>query len=85
MDLDYNATIGYYVVESNDTWVYDVDIFLGDELIAVVGFSPRQKTGALYWQAEFKNIIEFNYSSERILEIARDYRDTKRPVALCEK
>jgi hypothetical protein len=82
----YKAMNGYYVVNSLDSWVYDVDIYIEgeNEKIAVVGFTPSQLDGALFWQASYADILYGNYSSESILEAARKYRDGNRPRALCE-
>jgi len=82
----YKAMSGYYVVNISDSWVYDVDIYLAgnDEKIAVVGFTPRQIEGALFWQVDIEEVINNNYSSADILDVARKYRDLNRPMALCE-
>ena len=82
----YKAINGYYVVNSLDSWVYDVDIYIEgkNEKIAVVGFTPNQLEGALFWQVSYDDILYGNYSSESILETARKYRDENRPRALCE-
>ena len=55
-----------------------------NEKIAVVGFAPRQLEGALFWQVSYEDMLHSNYSSARILEVARNYRDINRPRALCE-
>ena len=82
----YKAMTGYYVVNTLDSWVYDVDIYIEgkNEKIAVVGFTPGQLDGALFWQVSYEDILYSNYSSARILEVARNYRDGNRPRALCE-
>jgi hypothetical protein len=82
----YKAMSGYYVVNISDSWVYDVDIYLAgkDEKIAVVGFTPQQLDGALFWQVSYEDILDGNYNSADILDIARKYRDMNRPRALCE-
>ena len=82
----YKAINGYYVVNSLDSWVYDVDVYFEgkDKKIAVVGFTDRQIDGALFWQLSYEEILEGNYSCTGILEAARKYRDENRPRALCE-
>ena len=84
--MSFKAVKGYYVVNSEDTWVYDVDIFLEGEndKKAVVGFSPNQITGALFWQCDIEEVLNKKYDSDIILQIARDYRDANRPKAVCE-
>ena len=82
----YKAMAGYYVVNTLDSWVYDVDVYFEgvNEKIAVVGFAPGQLEGALFWQVSYEDMLHSNYSSARILEAARNYRDINRPRALCE-
>jgi hypothetical protein len=84
--MNFKAVKGYYVVNSEDTWVYDVDIFLeGDsDKKAVVGFSPRQTIGALFWQCDIEEVLNKKYDPDIILKIARDYKDKNRPIAMCE-
>ena len=84
VEFDYFAASGYYVVNTKDSWVYDVDVYEGNKKIAVVGFTDRQEEGALFWQCDFNVIIENNYSPNKILEVARDYRDLYRPKAESE-
>ena len=38
-------------------WVYDVYVELDGKLVAVVGFSKRQKEGALFWQVDYDVIL----------------------------
>ena len=84
--MSFKATKGYYVVNTEDTWVYDVDIYLENfaDKKAVVGFSPNQTDGALFWQCNIDEVITKCYSYDVILKIARDFRDLHRPKALCD-
>lgn len=84
IEFDYFAASGYYVVNTKDSWVYDVDVYEGNKKIAVVGFTDKQEEGALFWQCDFNVIIEKNYNNHKILEVARDYRDLYRPMAESE-
>ena len=79
--MSFKATTGYYVVNDLESWVYDVDIYLDNspEKKAVVGFSPNQTEGALFWQCDIDEVITKCYSYDVILKIARDYRDKHRP------
>jgi len=79
--MSFKATKGYYVVNDAKSWVYDVDIYLGNspEKKAVVGFTPEQTEGALFWQCDIDEVITKCYSYDVILKIARDYRDNNRP------
>ena len=83
-EFDYFAASGYYVVNTGDSWVYDVDVYEGNKKIAVVGFADRQVEGALFWQCGFDILIEKNYSNDKVLEVAREYRDLYRPRAISE-
>lgn len=80
-EFDYFAASGYYVVNTADSWVYDVDVYEGNKKIAVVGFTDRQEEGALFWQCDFDILIEKNYSNDKVLKVAREYRDLYRPRA----
>jgi hypothetical protein len=84
--MSFIATSGYYVVNSEDTWVYDVDIYLDNssDKKAVVGFSPKQTVGALFWQCDIDEVIKERYDCDLIVSVAREYRDKNRPKALCE-
>lgn len=84
--MSFQATSGKFVVNTFDTWVYDVDIYLENspEKKAVVGFSPKQLKGALFWQCDMTEVIKEKYDTEVILKIAREYRDLHRPKAVCE-
>ena len=84
--MSFKVTRGYYVVNDQESWVYDVDIYLENshEKKAVVGFSPRQLKGALFWQCDMTEVIKEKYDAEVILNIAREYRDLHRPKAVCE-
>ena len=84
--MSFKATSGKFVVNTEDTWVYDVDIYLENspDKKAVVGFSPRQLKGALFWQCDMTEVIKEKYDAEVILNIAREYRDLHRPKAVCE-
>ena len=81
VEFDYFAASGHYVVNTKDSWVYDVDVYEGNKKIAVVGFTNKQEEGALFWQCDIDILIENNYSPDKILEVARDYRDLYRPKA----
>ena len=84
--MSFEATRGYYVVNDAKSWVYDVEIYLenSSEKKAVVGFSPNQTEGALFWQCDIEEVIKNKYDYYGILSIAREYRDKNRPVARCE-
>ena len=84
--MSFKATRGYYVVNDKESWVYDVEIYLENsaEKKAVVGFSPNQIEGALFWQCDMTEVIKEKYDAEVILNIAREYRDLYRPKAVCE-
>ena len=88
--MSFQAVSGEYVANNLDTWVYDVYICINDDVSglskrkAVVGFTPRQTNGALFWQCNIEEVIKNNYETDKILEIAREYRDLYRPKALCE-
>tara|TARA_B100001093_G_scaffold447940_1_gene453194 strand:+ start:646 stop:933 length:288 start_codon:yes stop_codon:yes gene_type:complete len=84
VEFDYFAASGYYVVNTNDSWVYDVDVYEGNKKIAVVGFTNKQEEGALFWQCDIDILIENNYSPDKILEVAREYRDLYRHMAESE-
>ena len=69
---------GLYVVKPGgiSDWVYDVRINLDNQLAAVVGFTERQKEGALFWQVDDLLGIykKYGYDIEnRIKELARDF------------
>ena len=84
--MSFKATSGKYVVNTLDTWVYDVDIYLDKraEKKAIVGFSPTQLKGALFWQCDMTEVIKEKYDANYILKIGREYRDLHRPKAICE-
>ena len=87
--MTFKATSGEYVVNNTDTWVYDVYIYLNTDINnserkAVVGFSPQQNNGALFWQCNIEEVVKEKYEQEDILKIAREYRDLHRPRAICE-
>ena len=82
--MSYTAVGGRYVVNTMESWVYDIDIYFDKKKIAVVGFTPRQLDGALFWQIGYDDIIQGNYSQSKILEVAREYRDLYRPKAKSE-
>ena len=84
--MSFKAVSGNYVVNNEDTWVYDVDIYLDNspEKKAVVGFSPKQLEGALFWQCSIDEVIRERYNPDLITKLAREYRDKNRPLAECE-
>ena len=84
--MSFQATSGKFVVNDKELWVYDVDIYLEDsiEKKAVVGFSPKQFKGALFWQCDIEEVMKEKYDTEVILKIAREYRDLYRLKAICE-
>lgn len=84
--MSFKATRGYYVVNDAKSWVYDVDIYLDNspKKKAVVGFSPEQTEGALFWQCEIDEVISERYNPDLITKMAREYRDKNRPLAKCE-
>jgi hypothetical protein len=75
---------GEFVVPRNNIdWVYDVKIkdAVTKEVIAVVGFSSKQKDGAVFWQRNngpfdetYKNVI---YNEIDIKEMAKNYAIVK--------
>ena len=84
--MSFKATRGYYVVNDKESWVYDVEIYLENSAVkkAVVGFSPNQIEGALFWQCDIEEVIKEKYDYYDILYIARKFRDIHRPKAVCE-
>ena len=74
------AVEGKYVVPKGgiSDWVYDVYIELNNKEVAVVGFTEKQTTGALFWQIDNTVIMEFfntygNRIEEQLQDIAREY------------
>lgn len=70
------AKKGSYVVKTEDTWVYDVEIFDDETLIAVVGFTQTQKEGAVFWQISLEKSINYDY--QMVQCIGRNYFLNKR-------
>jgi len=74
------AIAGKYVVPKGGIvdWVYDVYVELDGILVAVVGFSERQKEGALFWQVDYDVILGIcddmgNRIEVEIKDVARKY------------
>tara|TARA_Y100000590_G_scaffold179768_1_gene204920 strand:+ start:15988 stop:16209 length:222 start_codon:yes stop_codon:yes gene_type:complete len=65
------AKKGYYVVKTEDQWVYDVEVYSNDDLIAVVGFTQKQKEGAVFWQVPLEKPLNYDY--KHIQFIARTH------------
>lgn len=70
------AKKGSYVVKTPDTWVYDVEMYDEEILVAVVGFTERQKEGAVFWQLRPEKCIQ--YDCDMIKCLARNYFLTNR-------
>ena len=77
---DFKVSGGQYVVPKYGIfdWVYDVYIKLNNKEVAVVGFTEKQTTGALFWQIDNTIIMELyntygNRIEEQLQDIAREY------------
>jgi hypothetical protein len=84
IENELKALKGYYVVNTKDSWVYDVEVYDSNEKIAVVGFSPNQTEGALFWQVDFAKITKYNIYIGKITDLARKFMIKYRENSIME-
>lgn len=64
----------YVVAKTNSNWVYDVKIHNGTKNIAVVGFTPSNKNGSIFWQVlTYDEEDLYNKNRDSILTAAKSY------------